>query len=285
MSKRSIVLNTEKNLNDLRTYDCKLFVRTDGFRLVGILTKIKREYDSQLGKDRRWGVGITFDGDVFEEPLDRKNPKRGRLEDVVVRETAFMIITARKSSDPGDDDNNFSWLPHQFEMNKMKELEDELEASQRILNRLNEEHHSQRTKMDLFRREAAVAVDENNNLKETTGFLSRKVVQLERENQEFYTLLQRLRAHGLEVEGELSVELKQAMEKGREKAETPHQIRVKKLKEDEAEKKAVMRTQPDRGTDLDAIRDVVKEEVRKGVAQSQIEKKPVIKPPEEEIVP
>lgn len=286
-SKRSSILTAEKVLNNLRANDCKLFVRADGFRLVGILSKIKREYDSQIGKDRRWGMGITIDGDVFEEPLDRKNPKSGRLEDVIVRDTPFIAITARKSTDPGDGDDNFSWLPHQFSMNRMKELEDDLDGQTRVMNRVEEEFRAQQSKMELIRRESEVAVDENNNLKKTTDFLSRKVVTLERENQELYTLLQRLRAHGLEVEGELGVVLKQAMDRGKEKGMSPHEIRLKRLKEGELEARAVESVERRKGkeVDIDAIRDVVKEEVRKGIAQVAEKPKSVIAEPETEVAP
>jgi len=268
MSKRSVVLNTKKMLHALKEQDCKLFVRVDGFRLVGILTKIRREYDPQIGKDRQWGMGITLNGEVFEEPLDRKNPKTGRLETVIVRETPFLMITARKTSDPKDDDVNFNWLPHQFHLDAMKELEDELVAQQRVMNRLDEEYRSLQSKMDMIKRDATIAVEENNNLKATVDFQSRRLLQLEREWQELYTLLQKLRAQGLEVEGELAIEVKRALEKGREKAMSPHEIRMKKLKEDEEEKQMIERTIARKQTvvDVDEIRELIKDEIRKAVA-------------------
>ncbi len=270
-SKRSAVLNAEKSLINLRDEDCKLFVRVDGFKLVGIVSKIKKEYDSQMGKDRRWAIGITLDGDTFEEPLDRKNRRKGGLESVVQRETPFMIITARNTEDATDDDENFTWLPHKFSMNRMKAIEDEMNAQMRIINHLTEDYEAQQKRMKKINFSLELAQDENKNYEETVFDISQRNSRLERENQELYTLLQRLRGHGLEVEGELAVELKRAMDKGREKAMTPHEVRMNKLHEDEEEKQMVLRTLPkENKIDTDAIKDIIQSEFQKyKISESQ----------------
>jgi len=290
MLKRGAILSAERVLLGLKENDCKLLVRVDGFKIVGIVSKIRREYDSGIGRDRQWAMGINIGdgGKVFDEPLDRKNPKTGHLEPVIVRETPFMMITARKTTDPKDDDNNFTWLPVQFHLDMIKELEDELVAQQRVMNRIDEEYRSQQSKLDLVKRDCKIAVDENQNLKSTVDFQSKKLVQLERENQEMYTLLQRLRGHGLEVEGELAVELQRAMERGKAKAHTPHEIRMTKLEEDEAERQKVEQSFA-RHTkiDMDEVRNVVKDELRKVVSHlkpvsDSVTRKPIIKQGTEE---
>jgi hypothetical protein len=60
---------------------------------------------------------------------------------------------------------------------------------------------------NLFERDASNAVEHNKNLRETIYMTTQKLNKLEMENQSLYTLLERLRGHGLEVEGELGVEL------------------------------------------------------------------------------
>jgi len=275
LGKRSVILNAEKALKALHEYDCKLLVRVDGFTLVGIISKIKKEYDSQMGKDRKWAVGITMDGEIFEEPIDRKNPKKGGLEDIIQRDTPFMMVTARNSSDPDDSDKNFSWLPNKFSMSRMKAIEDENIAQIRILNSMKDEFDSQMKKMKRLRMASQIAEEENQNLEHTVFELSQRTSRIERENQELYTLLQRLRGKGLEVEGELAVELKRALQRGREKAMTPHEIRITKLQEDEKEKQMVMRSQPDSDKiSKEDIRDVIQDELSKERKRNDASKTP-----------
>lgn len=239
MSKRRVVLSTLDKMEALREQDCKLLVRVDGFILAGVVTKIKRMYDSQIGKDRRWALGVTMTGDIFEEPLDRKNPKSGRLEDVVQRETEHMIITARRTFDSKDAEDNFTWLPHQFSMDEMKTLQDEVAVLQRTNNRVTDQIGATEKHMQLLEADAHNTAEQNNVFRETLRRMSSVLNVLEMENQGMYTLLQKMRGHGLEVEGELAVELSRALERGKERAMTAHEIRMGKFKEDEEEREHI----------------------------------------------
>jgi len=237
LSKRRVVNSALDKMQALREVDCKMLIRVDGFIFAGIVSKIKRIYDSQIGKDRRWALGATMEGKMFEEPLDRKNPKSGRLEDCVQRETEYMIITARRSFDAKDTDDNFSWLPHQFSMDEMKTLEDEVAVLRRTNNRVTEEIDSTKKHMQLLEGDAHNTAEQNNIFRETLRRMSSALSVLETENQGLYSLLNKLRAHGLEFEGELSVELARALEKGKERAMTAHELKMGKFKEDEEEHK------------------------------------------------
>lgn len=273
MSKRRVVLSTLDKMQALREVDCKLLVRVDGFFLAGVVTKIKRMYDSQVGKDRRWALGVTMTGDIFEEPLDRKNPKSGKLEDVVQRETEHMIITARRSFDAKDTDDNFNWLPHQFSMDEMKTLQDEVDVLRRTNNRVTEQIGSTEKHMQLLEIDANNTAEQNNNFRETLRRTSSTLNTLEMENQGLYTLLQRLRAHGLEVEGELAVELSRALEKGKERATSAHELRMNKFKEDEEERQQIRASFP--YSDAENIKGIIESSVEKAVEKKAVARQPV----------
>jgi hypothetical protein len=239
VSKRRVVNSALDKMQALREVDCKMLIRVDGFIFAGIVSKIKRIYDSQIGKDRRWALGATIEGKMFEEPLDRKNPKSGRLEDCIQRETEYMIITARRSFDAKDTDDNFTWLPHQFSMDEMKTLQDEVDVLRRTNNRVTEQIGATEKHMALLETDAHNTAEQNNVFRETLRKMSSVMNTLEMENQGMYTLLQRLRAHGLEVEGELAVELARALDKGKERAQTAHELKMGKFKEDEEERQHI----------------------------------------------
>jgi len=291
LSKRGVVLGSMRKLHALRESDCKLLVRVDGYVLAGIVTKIKRVYDSQIGRDRRWALGVTMEGNIFEEPLDRKNPQSGRLEDCVQRETEFMMYTARKTFDSTDKDANFSWLPHQFSLDNVKGMEDEVDGLRRVNLRMDDQHKADRKRMELLEQDAGNSSERNKNLRETVYHITRKLNELEMENQGMYTLLMKLRGHGLVVEGELSVEVSRALEKGKERAMNAHELRIMKLREDEEERQQVRGTFPatDAETMRNAIKDVVEETVDKKNAsmrqqgQGKPKPKPLVKEGEYEV--
>ena len=267
MNKRKVVLSALDRIKDLHDSDCKLLVRVDVFFIVGIITKIKRQYDSQVGRDRRWAIGVTLEGDIFEEPLDRKNPKTGRLEDVVQRETEHLVITARRSFDARDIDDNFNWLPHQFSLDDMKTYQDDVDVLRRTNNRLIEEISATKKHMQLLEVDAHNTAEQNNNFREAVRRMSSALNTLEMENQGLYTLLQRLRGHGLEVEGELSVELERALEKGKERAMDAHDLRMKKFKDDEAERQQINAIFP--LSDIEGIKSTI-ESVVEGAVEKRV---------------
>jgi hypothetical protein len=291
LSKRGVVLSALNKLNTFRDIDVKLLIRVEGFIFAGIVTKIKKVYDSQIGRDRRWAMGVTVEGTIFEEPLDRKNPKTGRLEDAVQRETEFMIITARKSNDSSDADENFSWLPHQFNLDRMKMVEDNVEALQRVNLRMDEQHRADRKRMEITEHDASNTNEQNKNMREILYHTTKKLNEFEMETQGLYTLLQRLRAHGLEVEGELSVDLARALEKGKERGISAHELRMKKLTEDEVERQQLRASFP--LADMESMKSMIDDSVEKSVdkktaglkQQSQNKQKarpPLVKEEEEE---
>lgn len=259
------MLSTLDKMQAIRDEDCKLLVRVDGFLLAGIVTKIKRMYDSQIGKDRRWALGVTMAGDIFEEPLDRKNPKSGRLEDVVQRETEHMLITARRTFDAKDADDNFNWLPHQFSMDEMKTLQDEVDVLRRTNNRVAEQIGATEKHMQLLESDAHNTAEQNNVFRETLRRMSSVMNTLEMENQGMYTLLQKLRAHGLEVEGELAVELSRALDKGKERAMTAHELKMGKFKEDEEERQQIHASFP--YSYGESVKGIIESSIEKAVEQ------------------
>jgi DNA repair exonuclease SbcCD ATPase subunit len=195
-------------LNSMRKSPFKIFLRAKNYEPVGILAKKEHRYDSAWGQMRIWAVGMTLGEDgkskKFEEPLDRKNRRTGELEDLIQMETDLLIITARNSADPDDDnDANFQYIVNPHSANRLKDNADRIKERDRILQdlqkKLDETEHSR----DYFQREADTYGSDIRNLKQRISNLSEKLSHSEQQAEHYRTLLKKDHIGSLEEEGAL----------------------------------------------------------------------------------
>jgi hypothetical protein len=75
--------------------------------------------------------------------------------------------------------------------------------------------HPNKQRIQLLEYDLNCTIEQNNVYRETLRKMSLVINTLEMENQSMYTLLQRLRAHGMEIKGELADEFKNAIDDGK----------------------------------------------------------------------
>lgn len=179
-AKISKIFNALKTLPKEREY--RILVRSVTFQPVGLITK--REYlnDSSIGRSRDWAVGITFDGQIFREPLDMINPRTHELKTCIIEDNGFFIITARVSDDPGDDDKNFQWFASPDEMNTWHELNDQIKMKEGIISNQTENILNLTAEKELYYKESMRLGSHNKNLIVQTQKLSEQVSNLNTKN-------------------------------------------------------------------------------------------------------
>ncbi len=222
MSKETIVYKAEDALKKLEECGCKRLYTTHGFKLVGIVTWDRKETDESLGEKRRRikglkienGFSIPPDKKIFDTFLDRKNPLSGELDDIVVHEDGSMILTARKTFDLDDSDENFQFIPNQHMLNKVQQLIDEVDARGRRIHRLVQEKDQSFLDAEHFKREAITAKEREktnmellNRLTRENSKLQERVGNLESQNQVF-------RARNLKYEAQMDEITANAQEQG-----------------------------------------------------------------------
>jgi len=205
-------IDTLKKLSQSPYY---IFVRARGFEIVGIATKIEHRYDAAWGIMRQWVKGITLDGEKFEEPLDRKNKRTGKLEDLVQMKNDLIIVTARNSSDPNDEnDENFQYLMNPFQINEIKQQLDTVEEKNRIIYDLKKRYESAIEQRDLYYREAESMRSELNALKEKVINLSQRLAEQTQRAEDYKRQLKELQIHTIREESKLDEKLKTAQHLG-----------------------------------------------------------------------
>jgi len=208
------------NFIELRKSPFKLFVRANGLEPIGIMTKRKQKYDSGWGSMRTWAVGLTFDETTnkikrIEEPLDRKNRRTSELEDLVQMENDFLIVTARNTSDPDDEnDDNFQYFINPHSANHMKDSLDRVKERDRIIQDMEKKIGETEQSRDFYQREAEAYGNEIRMLKGKVANVSERLANAEQQSDHYRTLVKKTQTSALEQEGFLDEKLTGARPRG-----------------------------------------------------------------------
>lgn len=225
MRLEALLLQAKKNFIDLRHSPLKLFVRAKGLEPVGIMTKRVHKFDSGWGSMRVWAVGLTFDevglagaitkGKRFEEPLDRKNRRTGELENLVQMENDFLVVTARNTSDPDDEnDDNFQYFIPPHSANRMKDTIDRVRERDRIIQDLEKKIGETEQSRDFYQREAEAYGNEIRMLKGKVSNISERVANAEQQADHYRTLVKKTQTSALEEEGFMDEKITGARTRG-----------------------------------------------------------------------
>jgi hypothetical protein len=200
----------------------KLLFTTHGFKLLGIVTYDKKEPDESLGIRRRWVKGLVMENGhplppedrVFETTLDRKNPKSGKLEDIVAHEDDLVIVMERKTFELDEDEKNFQFMPNMHLMNRIQQITDEIEEGRRRISRLQEEKEETILNSEHFEREAKAAKEREKTQKEIVNRLTRENNMLAEQIGNLESVSSKLRSKNLELEAFVDETTANAQEKG-----------------------------------------------------------------------
>ncbi|RLF96862.1 hypothetical protein DRN52_01745 [Thermococci archaeon] len=216
MSKElKFILSAVNTLKKLSQSPYHIFIRARNFEVVGIATKIEQRYDSGWGIMRQWVKGITLDGEKFEEPLDRKNKKTGEIEDLVQMRNDLLIITARNSSNPDDDnDENFQYFMNPYQINQIKEQLDFMKEKDRIIRDLQKRLEATTKQRDMYFMEAETAKSELNALREKVMNLSQRLAEQTQRVEDYKRQLKELQIQTIREESKLDERLKTAQQIG-----------------------------------------------------------------------
>lgn len=234
MSKESLVYQAEANIKKMAEYGFKRLFTTHGFRLLGFVTWDKKVPDESLGLRRRKVKGLVFENGtslsseerIFETFLDRKNPRSGKLEDIVVHEDDFMILMERKTFDLSDEDDNFQFIPNMHALNHVQQLMDKIDAANRRLGRSKEEKDELFMDCEHFKGEAAIAKEKERTLNVLVNRLTREVSHLQERNGNLEANNQMLMAKNIEYESFMDETTANASEKGTLKGMTTHDMMI-----------------------------------------------------------
>lgn len=202
-------------LDELRKSKYYLFIRAKGFETVGILTKIDHVYDGSWGMMRRLGLGLSLSGEPFEEYLDRKNKRTGELEDLVQMQTDLLIVTARNTNSPDDDDDkNFEYLIDTSTATHFKDELDQVKELRRINRALDKKTQESLRLKDSYMRQLEVAQSEANSYREKMSNFSEQLGQARGRAEYYQTQLKKEQIRLMQLEGFLEEKLKNAVPSG-----------------------------------------------------------------------
>lgn len=199
-----------RSLEEILENDCFLFLRSQGFETVGIITKIRHVHDGSWGVMRRQAVGMTFSGKKFEEFLDRKNKRTGSLEDIIQMQTDLLLVTARNTSNPDDSDSNFTYMIDQNTANRMKDKYDMIPEFQRVNAKLEKDLRFEKQRSKRMHNQLETAQSEANAYREKMFNFSEQVGKFKAQAEYYKTQLKREQQKLLEVEGFLNQKLRDA---------------------------------------------------------------------------
>lgn len=210
MSKR-LISRSYDTLDALRKHPYFILLRCKGFETVGILTKIDYVYDGSWGIMRRLCRGLSMSGEPFEEYLDRKNKRTGELENLIQMQTDLVILTARNTSSPDDDDDsNFEYL---MDTNTATHLKDELDkiSELRRINKALDKKTQEAVRMkNSFMLQLETAQSETNSYRDKMSNFSEQLGQARARAEYYQTQLKREQYMLMQREGFLAEKLKNA---------------------------------------------------------------------------
>jgi hypothetical protein len=215
IGKERLVVQSKTMLNEIMHSPFKIFLRTYNWEPVGILTKREHKYDPGWGGMRIWATGLTLDGKKFSEPLDRKNRRTGELEDLVQMETDMILVTARSSEDPDDEnEDNFQYLIGPHQSNRFKDMEDRIKERDRIIHDMEKKIMETERLRDFYQRESEAYGNEIRMLKTRVGYVSEKLADSEQQTDHYRTLVKVQQISNLGREGSLDEQMNGARGRG-----------------------------------------------------------------------
>ena len=216
MNPIKFILQAVDTLKKLQQSPYHIFIRAKGMEVVGILTKIEHRYDPGWGIMRSWAKGIKLNGDTFEEPLDRKNKRTGELEDLIQMRNDLVIITARNSPDPDDDnDDNFQYLMNPYQVNEIKDSLDRVKEKDRIIHDLQKRLKEAIEKANRYQAEAESVTSELNTLRERVRNLSERLAEQTQRAEDYKRQLKELQIGMIREESKLDEQLRTSEKLGR----------------------------------------------------------------------
>lgn len=203
----------------------KLFCRTEPlFQPIGMFTTKKVKFHHQTGRLRTYLCGLTFDWRRIEELGDWLTPD-GHLRPCVVLDNDFMIVTARKNPDGGDDPRSFHWVTVNPRVgDKVKDTIDRntgkmltVQYQKKMLKEAQDTETFYNKKIELMQ-------EEKDKLLAKRMSLSSRHSDLKSSNAFLYGLLQNVRIGHVRSESQLNQELKSAVERGRLRGMTDREL-------------------------------------------------------------
>ena len=216
MNQIKFILQAVDTLKKLQQSPYHIFMRAKGMEVVGILTKIEHRYDPGWGIMRSWAKGIKLNGDTFEEPLDRKNKRTGELEDLIQMRNDMVIITARNSTDPDDEnEDNFQYLINPYQANEIKDSLDRVKEKDRIIHDLQKRLKEATEKANRYHAEAEAITSEINTLREKVRNLSERLAEQTQRAEDYKRQLKELQIGMIREESKLDEQLRTSEKLGR----------------------------------------------------------------------
>jgi len=210
------ILQAVDTLKKLQQSPYHIFIRAKGMEVVGILTKIEHRYDPGWGIMRSWAKGIKLNGETFEEPLDRKNKRTGELEDLTQMRNDLVIITARNSTDPDDEnEDNFQYLMNPYQANEIKDSLDRVKEKDRIIHDLQKRLKEATEKANRYHAEAEAITSEINTLREKVRNLSERLAEQTQRAEDYKRQLKELQIGMIREESKLDEQLRTSEKLGR----------------------------------------------------------------------
>jgi len=204
-------------LKNMAKYGFKLLIRTEDFRIVGVLTAQKPEMDVSKGVPRMWGLGVDLDGKVFKEPLDRWVGEKGIYEYVILCENPQGVVVTCRRRPEGEEEDNFFYLLSPFEAGDVKKLEAMVAGKMREVSSLMRQLESMRKERDFWEREAKASGDEARELRDEVSRLSIEVAMLRSQIELYKRQAFAFEAFSTEVESTLRKILESAQEVGEDR--------------------------------------------------------------------
>ena len=216
MNQIKFILQAVDTLKKLQQSPYHIFMRAKGMEVVGILTKIEHRYDPGWGIMRSWAKGIKLNGETFEEPLDRKNKRTGELEDLTQMRNDLVIITARNSTDPDDEnEDNFQYLMNPYQANEIKDSLDRVKEKDRIIHDLQKRLKEATEKANRYHAEAEAITSEINTLREKVRNLSERLAEQTQRAEDYKRQLKELQIGMIREESKLDEQLRTSEKLGR----------------------------------------------------------------------
>ena len=216
MNPIKFILQAVDTLKKLQQSPYHIFMRAKGMEVVGILTKIEHRYDPGWGIMRSWAKGIKLNGETFEEPLDRKNKRTGELEDLIQMRNDMVIITARNSTDPDDEnEDNFQYLMNPYQANEIKDSLDRVKEKDRIIHDLQKRLKEATEKANRYHAEAEAITSEINTLREKVRNLSERLAEQTQRAEDYKRQLKELQIGMIREESKLDEQLRTSEKLGR----------------------------------------------------------------------
>ena len=224
-----------ETVNSMPYANFKLFIRSENLTPIGVLTKKNNVMDSRTGRLRTEACGTAFDGSRILEYIDWMNSMTGRIESCIVFENDHFLVTARKSSDPSDDRNNFLWLVlNPVAGDGIKEAHDRMIASQGTIQRLDKELENARETADFYKSQADISANELRNLGKRYNLLTKEHTELVSISRYLYDQVLKERGGefgSIEREATMQEQLKNAHRRGEIKGATAESFMKKHIKD------------------------------------------------------